>query len=555
MAKRTARPAAVGTGAVREVRCAIYTRKSTEEGLEQAFNSLDAQREACAAYIASQRHEGWVPSPALYDDGGYSGGTMERPGLKRLLADVASGRIDVIVVYKVDRLTRALSDFSKIVEILDATGASFVSVTQAFNTTTSMGRLTLNVLLSFAQFEREVTGERIRDKIAASKKKGMWMGGPVPLGYEVVERKLIVREDEAATVRMIFERHQALGTIRGLVDDLAARGVCSKRRVMRDGRVVGGKPFAAGAITHLLRNVIYTGHIPHRDNVYDGEHVGIVAPDVWAASQALLDCNAPRPHSGQRSILAGHIRDGHGRPMAAEHANKGGRRYRYYVSRALAGVEQPAWRLPAGDIETIVRDGFTTLFRDPDRVLAELGVPGAASDTQRQRCSLLADDAADANRFAQILELLDVGVTVTEVAVVISLSRPAVARVMNCSHGEGSIDDCITMELAVSLKRRGHEMRLVYAAPDARPSARDPRLIQLIASGRAAYDDLQAGGGVGDAIRRSHLTRLARLRFLAPDIITSIVHGRQPVELTARSLMRISELPMCWKEQQRVLGY
>lgn len=555
MAKRTARTAATGTAAVREVRCAIYTRKSTEEGLEQAFNSLDAQREACAAYIASQRHEGWLPSAATYDDGGYSGGTMERPGLRRLLADVTAGRIDVIVVYKVDRLTRALSDFSKIIEILDATGASFVSVTQAFNTTTSMGRLTLNVLLSFAQFEREVTGERIRDKIAASKKKGMWMGGPIPLGYEVINRKLIVREDEAITVRTIFERHQTLGTIRALVEDLAARGICSKRRIMRDGRVVGGKPFAAGAITHLLRNVVYTGHILHGDNVYDGQHIGIITPDVWAASQAMLDSNAPRPHSGQRSILAGHIRDAHGRPMSAEHANKGGRRYRYYVSRALAGVEQPAWRLPAGDVETIVRDGFTALFQDPDRVLAELGVPSIASDTQRARCSLLSDDAVDANRFAQLLKQLDIDVTVTEAAVIMSLSRPAVARILNCPHDRKGVDPSIAIELAVSLKRRGHEMRLVYAAPDARPSARDPRLIQLIASGRAAYDDLCDGGGVGDAIRRSHLTRLARLRFLAPDIIMSIVHGRQPVELTARSLMRVSELPMSWKEQRRVLGY
>jgi site-specific DNA recombinase len=387
VARRSARSAAAVPATVQGARCAIYTRKSTEEGLEQACNSLDAQREACAAYIASQRHEGWIPSPALYDDGGYSGGTMERPGLKRLLADVASGRIDVIVVYKVDRLTRALSDFSKIIEIRDAQGASFVSVTQAFNTTTSMGRLTLNVLLSFAQFEREVTGERIRDKIAASKKKGMWMGGPVPLGYDVIERKLIAREDEAAIVRLIFERHQALGSIRSLIDDLATRGVCSKRRVMRDGRVVGGKPFGAGAITHLLRSVLYTGHIPHGDNVYPGEHVGIIEQEVWAASQALLDRNAPRPPSGQRSLLAGRIRDGHGRPMAAEHANKGGRRYRYYVSRAVSGIDQPTWRLPAGDVEAITRDGLAAFFRDPTRVMAELGVQGVPGNSQRDGCA------------------------------------------------------------------------------------------------------------------------------------------------------------------------
>jgi DNA invertase Pin-like site-specific DNA recombinase len=254
------------------IRCAIYTRKSTEEGLEQEFNSLDAQREACAAYILSQRHEGWSALPGFYDDGGFSGGNMQRPGLVKLMADVATGKVDVIVVYKVDRLTRSLADFAKIVDVLDAAGASFVSVTQSFNTTTSMGRLTLNVLLSFAQFEREVTGERIRDKIAASKRKGMWMGGPVPLGYDVFDRKLIVNDVEAEQIRHIMERYLALGSVRSLADELATIGYRTKLRPLRNGTSLGGVPFSRGGLFHLLANCVYTGEVRHKGQTYAGAH-------------------------------------------------------------------------------------------------------------------------------------------------------------------------------------------------------------------------------------------------------------------------------------------
>ena len=265
---RAKRPAAV--------RCAIYTRKSSEEGLEQAFNSLQAQREACAAYIASQQHEGWIALPTCYDDGGVSGATLERPALQRLLPDIEAGRIDVIVVYKVDRLTRSLADFAKMVEIFDRQNVSFVSVTQQFNTTTSMGRLTLNVLLSFAQFEREVAGERIRDKIAASKRKGMWMGGNPPLGYDVKDRKLIVNARDAETVRDIFRLYRAIRSVRELRSRLQAEGVTSKRRVRRDGRVTGGGPLNRGALYHLLQNRIYRGEIIHKEKAYPGAHAAIV---------------------------------------------------------------------------------------------------------------------------------------------------------------------------------------------------------------------------------------------------------------------------------------
>jgi len=273
------------------VRCAIYTRKSSEEGLEQEFNSLDAQREACEAYIRSQRHEGWSVLPQPYDDPGFSGGSMERPALKRLLADIAAKRIDVVVVYKVDRLTRSLADFAKIVEVFDANAVSFVSITQAFNTTTSMGRLTLNVLLSFAQFEREVTGERIRDKIAASKKKGLWMGGQPALGYNVKDRKLIMNEAEAETVRMIFHRYLELGSVRELKASLDAEGVVSKRRTAADGSDYGGHAFSRGALYQMLQNRVYRGEIVHKGASYPGEHPAIVGEDLWLKAQHKLEAN------------------------------------------------------------------------------------------------------------------------------------------------------------------------------------------------------------------------------------------------------------------------
>src|SRR5205807_5013373 len=268
------------------VRCAIYTRKSSEEGLEQEFNSLQAQREACEAFITSQRQEGWVCVPAGYDDGGFSGASRERPALQRLLADITAGRVDTIVVYKIDRLTRSLADFAKIVEILDARSASFVSVTQQFNTTTSMGRLTLNVLLSFAQFEREVIGERIRDKIAASKRKGMWMGGVPPLGYRVQDRKLVVIDSEAEIVRFVFRRYAALGSVRLLKEELEGLGIKSKSWTSASGRLIGGKPFSRGALYLMLQNRTYLGEIVHKGQPHSGEHPPIIDQPLWDAVEA-----------------------------------------------------------------------------------------------------------------------------------------------------------------------------------------------------------------------------------------------------------------------------
>jgi site-specific DNA recombinase len=272
-------------------RCAIYTRKSSEEGLDQSFNSLHAQREACEAYILSQRHEGWNALSDEYDDGGFSGGNMERPGLKKLLEDIAAGKIDTVVVYKVDRLTRSLADFAKIVETFDGKGVSFVSVTQQFNTTTSMGRLTLNVLLSFAQFEREVTGERIRDKVAASKKKGMWMGGIVPLGYDHRDRELHVNDAEAEQVRHIFEKYIKLGSVFDLYDYLKDNDYRSKRRTTTTGRNFGGSVLSRGTLYHLLSNPAYIGKTRHGDKLYEGRHQAIIDEKTWQAAAELLAAN------------------------------------------------------------------------------------------------------------------------------------------------------------------------------------------------------------------------------------------------------------------------
>ena len=359
-------------------RCAIYTRKSSEEGLEQDFNSLHAQREACEAFIKSQAGEGWRLVKTAYDDGGLSGGTMERPALQRLLADINQGVIDVVVVYKVDRLTRSLTDFAKMVEVFDAHGVSFVAVTQQFNTTTSMGRLTLNVLLSFAQFEREVTGERIRDKIAASKQKGMWMGGLVPLGYEVHERRLVVNEAEAETVREIFRRYLELGSVRLLMEDLNRRGIRSKVRVAKNGNTSGGNSFFRGALYVLLSNPIYIGEIRHKGVRHPGLHEPIVDRELWEKTQLLLRSQAVRGASratkSVASPLTGRLFDESGQSLTPSHAVKGERRYRYYVSRSLIkGTADSAgrgWRLPAPEIERTVAASACQILSDRTAIAA-----------------------------------------------------------------------------------------------------------------------------------------------------------------------------------------
>src|SRR5262245_15562660 len=319
-------------------RCAVYTRKSTEHNLDLEFNSLDAQREACEAYIKSQAHEGWRLLADRYDDGGLSGASLERPALQALLADIQANKVDIVVVYKVDRLTRSLADFAKLVELFDRHAVSFVSITQSFNTTSSMGRLTLNMLLSFAQFEREVIGERVRDKIAASKRKGIWVGGPVPLGYAAVDKKIVVVPAEAAAVRTIFARYLELGSVRALAQDLDRRGIRSKPRRLSNGRTIGGGRFGVGALAHLLKNRFYIGEVVYRGEVHGGEQAPIVDRALFEAVQAKLAAQARARRCrlrGSPALLSGRLFDNRGNRMSPTHTNKGGARYRYYVSQAV----------------------------------------------------------------------------------------------------------------------------------------------------------------------------------------------------------------------------
>ncbi len=373
-------------------RCAIYTRKSSEEGLDQNFNSLHAQRHACEAFVKSQAGEGWRLIKTAYDDGGFSGGTMDRPALKALLADIKEKRIDVVVVYKVDRLTRSLADFAKIVEIFDANGVSFVAVTQQFNTTTSMGRLTLNVLLSFAQFERKVTGERIRDKIAASKQKGMWMGGTPPLGYDLRERRLLVNKAEAETVRLICKLYLELKTLRRVREELDRRSIVSKQWVSRGNVRHGGFSFGRGALYHLLANPIYAGAIRHKNVTYPGQHEAIIEKAIWQRVQEMLSKKAahPRGRTTRKStgLLMGRLFDESGEPLYSCWAKKGQRRYRYLVSKRLVrGSSKPddrGWRLPAERMERAVIAGIRRIVSDRGALASTLRARGFAAAELKQ---------------------------------------------------------------------------------------------------------------------------------------------------------------------------
>ncbi len=571
------------------VRCAVYTRKSSEEGLEQEFNSLDAQREACEAYITSQKHEGWTALTTLYDDGAYSGGTMDRPALQRLLDDIRSGKIDVVVVYKVDRLTRSLADFAKIVEVFDAQGVSFVSVTQAFNTTTSMGRLTLNVLLSFAQFEREVTGERIRDKIAASKKKGMWMGGQPSLGYDVKERKLVVNETEAATVRHIFRRYLELGAVRALRDDLAATGVVSKRRTAADGSPYGGQRFSRGALYLMLKNRIYRGEIVHKDKAYPGEHAAIVDEELWRRVQSHLEENRTERREGDKALeprlLAGIVFDASSEPMTPTHSVKKGTRYRYYISRRLvAGPKSDSsrgQRVPASNLEALVIGRLRALLADPVEFLNAISNGERDAPMQKR----LRDAAAALSArwehlptetqqdFARSI-LLRVQVHADRIDLDIGPAR-LVSCLLNDSAGEGIVEGnrtssanadgseepLLRLSVPASLKRTGKEMKfIVEGVTNSAPA--DTTLIRLLVRGQKIAKRMFASNcppleaiAHEERITASYATRLIRLAFLAPDIVAAILAGKQPPRLTANKLMADTRLPLDWRDQRAALGF
>ena len=562
------------------IRCAIYTRKASEEGLEQDFNSLDAQREACEAYILSQKHEGWVCLPEMDDDGGISGATMERPALKRLLSDIEAGRIDTVVVYKVDRLTRSLGDFAKIVEVFDTRGVSFVSVTQAFNTTTSMGRLTLNMLLSFAQFEREVTGERIRDKIAASKKRGLCMGGNVPLGYDVDAKKLVVNEAEAETVRSIYRRYAELGSVRTLEEELNRDGIKSKVRIDRYGRQTGGKPLARGALYLMLQNRIYRGEIVHKEKSYPGKHEAIVDEALWNAVQKRLEDNRVDRQIGagasEPSLLAGLIYDDIG--MTPTHANKKGRRYRYYVSQSLIKRGRPKGsdagrRVPADDVERLVADRITGFLCDEASVFDAIEPFVEDINVRRSIINQAAELAGnwrdlEPSEKRRTLQSFVSRINIEREGVIIRVRPAWLADIVNPDNEAIPIDRAASdvvpaLELVVParLKRTGIETKLLIGGTGGARGTPDRSMLRLLAQAHRyremmleaqgrTMSDLAREAGVG----RPYFCRIVRLGFLAPDVVNAILRDRHPAELTAQQLSRHTKLPNAWEDQVSALG-
>jgi site-specific DNA recombinase len=557
------------------IRCAIYTRKSSDEGLEQEFNSLDAQREACEAYIVSQRHAGWIALGDMYDDGGLSGGTTERPALQRLLSDIKAGKVQIIVVYKVDRLTRSLSDFAKIVDVLDAYNASFVSVTQQFNTTTSMGRLTLNMLLSFAQFEREIAGERIRDKIAASKKKGMWMGGNVPLGYDVKDRKLIVNEPEASTLRLIFRRYAELGSVALLKAALDRQDIVSKRREGAGGRLAGGQHFSRGALYLMLQNRIYRGDIVHQGEAHPGQHEAILDPELWQIVQDKLAANRQERSlavgAEAPSLLAGLIVDADGNPMTPIHATKKAKRYRYYVSASLLAGDrsraQKGMRVPAGDIEALVLDRLRAFFSsrtDIGDALTPLDLEARAFDAAlRNACTLSKRWLAmpPIERKSLVLDIVE-QISVAADRIEIRLSRVNVAAALQVGErGQRPDLDPVVLSIEAKVRRAGKGKRLVIEnGAEAEVNA---GLVEMIKEAFAirnqllsgSHDSIEAMSG-RLAMNKGRLTSLVRLSYLGPEIVRALLAGSQSNALTPSRLLRLSKnLPHDWKEQRCFLGF
>jgi DNA invertase Pin-like site-specific DNA recombinase len=538
------------------VRCAIYTRKSSEEGLDQAFNSLQAQREACEAFIRSQAGERWVLIPDRYDDGGYSGATLNRPAMERLLADVSARRLDAVLVYKVDRLTRSLADFARIIEALDRREVAFVSITQAFNTTSSMGRLTLNVLLSFAQFEREVTSERIRDKIAASKAKGMWMGGCVPLGYDVPvdqSRALVVNDDEAQTVRTIFRWFLQSGNLYALQNKLDAEGVGSKRWTSTRGRVMGGCKFSRGALRHLLGNRTYLGEIPHKGQVHPGRHSCVVDRPTFEAAQALLAANSGRRRTrisrASQMLLCGLLFDADGLSMEPCIGGPATKRYEYYASKPLprsglrGQLDDAIRRVPAHAIDRLVRTLVAQLLPSPDEVPSNLEVRGIIARVEIHPSTVqivVCSRALPGRQSAR-----------SAIEVVRSHCRPG-------EHVLVDPNDSGLLRIVLPLRFVTYGGRKWLTSPSGRrvpaPKQPSPLLVRSLRRGHAIAracgiePDSVAPARNARAPTSAHDRKLAVLAFLAPDLQRAILHG----EITACDLEAI---PISWTAQRRLLGW
>lgn len=536
-------------------RCAIYTRKSTEHGLDLAFTSLDAQREACEAYIKSQASQGWRIVAQPYDDAAFSGGNLDRPAVKALLADIAAGRIDVVVVYKIDRLTRSLADFARLVELFDAHAVSFVAVTQQFNTTSSMGRLTLNVLLSFAQFERELSSERVRDKIAASRRKGQWTGGTVPLGYDAIDKKLVINPTEAATVRTIFRlylKHRSFGR---LVAELDRRGIVTKQRQTKNPRFNGGIAFRYGALAHLLKNRLYVGEVRHGGQWFAGEHDPLLDRALFEEVQALITSHAVQRRSGRAAsgaLLTGLLHDDRGNRMSPSFSLKDGVRYRFYVSAALLRGRKAecgtVGRIKAATIEGLV---LAALRRHrPAHIDKDSDLPASASPEGTLPPTTTGEaPLADADRDL-VADIARVVLTATEIRIWLK-SEAQLAS-------EGLTSTPEAARPTITLPWSGPPDTSTACLEPGPPPTPDAKLIQAVVrarlwlraldSGRhTSIEDLAAETGLHPKIVRQNL----RLAFLSPDLITAILEGRQPPHLTARAIPQT--LPLSWHKQRQML--
>lgn len=553
------------------LRCAIYTRKSSEDGLEQDFNSLHAQREACEAYVKSQQHEGWQLIKTSYDDGGISGGTMQRPALQQLLADIEAKKVDIVVVYKVDRLTRALADFARMVELFDQHSVSFVSVTQQFNTTSSMGRLTLNVLLSFAQFEREVTGERIRDKVRASKAKGMWMGGKVPLGYDVKDRKLIINPKHAKLVRLIFEQYLEAGSVRVLLNYLNAQGIqrlpqpISRRKKPVDDvdhPPTRPMPFTRGGLANMLANPVYIGKIRHRDVTHDGMQEGIIDQALWDAVQSLTKSNVLAPRWRKRvtyrCLLIGKLYDGEGQRLVPAHTIKKGRRYSYYITDGLnRGPDPNGWRVPAKMLEALVLERIKHMLKSVSAITAAAHHAGIESAHVR---GLIAKCGEAAERLSAEELVAVIGSIELKTDVIRMTMRLETFLPSDCDQPMEPL--MLTQALPVQIKRRGIEMRLILNAPTSAVGRLDQDLISTIAKARVWFDDWLHGriSGYKEIVRRegisaSYVGDVMKLAFLSPKIVDYIVRGQQPEDLIVSRLTKTDDMPLRWDDQESQYGW
>jgi len=502
------------------IRCAIYTRKSTEHNLDLEFNSLHAQRESCEAYIKSQMHEGWVLVPDPYDDGGISGASLDRPDLQRLLADIAAGKVDTVVVYKVDRLTRSLTDFAKLVDLFDRHGVSFVSVTQAFNTTSSMGRLTLNVLLSFAQFEREVIGERVRDKIAASKKKGLFMGGNIPLGYTNKDKKLVIAPEEAERVRWIFRRYLELGSLGRLLEEMNGLGLRTKTLILVNGKRRGGVPFGKGALAYLLKNRCYVGEISHKGQIHIADHKPIIARETFDAVQTTFAANAVARKAKSKAtpfLLAGYLFDSAGNRMTPSHSRKKGVRYRYYVSQAVLQSRKAetgqVCRAPAPDIEALIERFLRDRGRDQHtdiRALVDAQIARITIEVASISVELAGPGGSPQSSPAQIVSLP-------------WLKKPF--RV-----AKGVVTEPATPAIPADFDFKGREA-----------------VLAAINRARRWVDQLMAGAGLPEIATQEgksprHIRLLTSLAFVSPRLISEITNGEKPC--TATDLA--GHVPLVW---------